>query len=377
MAETTVRGQERLHLDYIDGFRAIAALYVVCVHLLPRSWGENSPVGPLRLLAKVLSQGHFAVTAFIVVSGFCLMLPVIRGGMTLRGGTTVFFKRRFWRIAPPFYLAFVASALLLQLGKGLGAAVPAYYPTTQVTAAQVLGHLTLLQTLIPGGTLPNNGVLWSITVECLIYLWFPLLVLLWRRLGATRATVFYVAAGYAFFLALRQTPLAPVTPQYLGAFAIGALAASIAYAPVGRWLEWRGRLPWHLIAFGIFGAIAGLCILAGWEHVLPYLDWLDLPIALSAAALLIGASLPGKNRVRQALQWKPLVALGAFSFSLYMIHYPLADIICRYLIEPLHLGQYAFAAAILVFAIPLILIASYGFYHAFERPFHAVAKRIV
>src|SRR5438046_15232 len=78
------------HLDFLDSIRALAALYVAAGHvyrLLPLS----SRTGKL---ASCLSLGHFAVSVFIVLSGYCLMLPVVRGDGTLRGGVGTFLKRR-------------------------------------------------------------------------------------------------------------------------------------------------------------------------------------------------------------------------------------------------------------------------------------------
>lgn len=360
----------------MDGLRALAALYVVCVHLLPRAWGDTPPQSAaLRLLAKLLSEGHFAVTTFIVISGFCLALPMARAGGVLRGGPAVFFKRRFWRIAPPLYFAFALAALLLQAGRGNGTTVPAYYPDTHVTATQWLAHALLLQNLIPGGLLPNNGALWSITVECLIYLWFPLLVLLWRRIGPTRATAAFVAIGYVLYAALKHTLLAPATPQYLGAFALGSLAAGIAYAPTVRWITLRGRIPWYPLALAGFALVIGLCAVLGWRRLQDNAALLDLPIALGTSALLIGASQPGRNRVRDALQIRPLASVGVFSYSLYMIHYPIADVLCNYILRPLHLSQYGFVAGVILFVIPLVLLIAYGFYRLCEKPFHEIAKR--
>jgi peptidoglycan/LPS O-acetylase OafA/YrhL len=120
-----------------------------------RAWGHHAPHSlPLRWLAKVTSEGHFAVTAFIVVSGFCLMLPVARAGRRLRGGTGVFLLRRFCRIAPPMYAAVLLAVLILQV-PGQRAA----YGYAQVTARQLVAHGLLSQTFVPGGLLPDNGPL--------------------------------------------------------------------------------------------------------------------------------------------------------------------------------------------------------------------------
>src|SRR5436853_35532 len=66
-----------------------------------------------RHLTGWLYFGHFGVVVFIVLSGFCLMLPVVRGDGTLRGGIAAFFKRRTLRIVPPYYVAIGLSLLLI------------------------------------------------------------------------------------------------------------------------------------------------------------------------------------------------------------------------------------------------------------------------
>ena len=103
---------------------------------------------------------------------------------------------------------------------------------------------------------------------------------------------------------------------------------------------------------------------------------LDLPVSLAAAAILVGAARSEPSRLRSTLGAKPLAAIGLFSYSLYMIHYPLADVLCQYLLRPLHLRETALEAALLVIVIPIVVLSAWGFYWAFERPFHQIARRI-
>ena len=367
----------RIHLDYVDGLRGIAALYVACEHFLPRVWeGANPPVGILRLLAKVLVQGHFAVTMFIVISGFCLMIPVIRAGNVLRGGSVVFFCRRFLRIAPPLYIAFLFSIVLLQAGSG-SVGIPPYYSDTHVTTTQWVGHLLLLHTFIPGAALPNNGVLWSVSVECVIYLTFPLFVLLWRRLGLGKSTSIYLLAGYLLVVLANNRGANLGCPQYLGAFALGALAAGIAIAPTGRWIAARSNVNWYLLAMSAFILLSSFCIIVGWERCVSplVLPWLDLLVAAATTFLLIGLSIAKRTLTKSLLCWRPLVFIGTFSYSLYMIHYPLEDIIFNYVVKPLHLSQETAFLLMVIVALPVIVLLAYLFFLAFERPFHGIAKR--
>jgi peptidoglycan/LPS O-acetylase OafA/YrhL len=362
----------RPHLAHVDGLRAIAALYVVCVHVLPRAWLPGAPHSKwLRLVAKVTSEGHFAVTAFLVISGFCLMLPVLRSELRLKGGSTVFFKRRFLRIAPPLYAAFVLSVGVLQLSR-----VRLAYGYPQVTLRQVVAHAFLIQMPTPDGLLANNGVLWSISMECFAYLSFPLYLKLSRRFGPLLPTVGYMLGGYVAILPFTGTVLGALPWQYLGVFALGALAAYLSYAPDRPTTAIRHRVPWYSLAAICVVGVVLYCVGRGWAVAERHVAMLDLPMSVAAAAILVGAARPGRSRLRSCLGLRPLAAVGLFSYSLYMIHFPLADALCQYLLRPMRLAEMQTEAMLAGVVIPLILLAAYGFYWAFERPFHQLARRV-
>lgn len=365
-------GSGRLHLAYVDGLRALAAMYVMCVHLLPRAWGIHAPRSPvLRALAKVTAQGHFAVTAFIVISGFCLMLPAVRAGMRMRGGAGVFLVRRFWRIAPPLYAAVLLAVLVLQ-----APAVRLAHGYPPVTSRQLVAHALLIQNFVPRGLLPDDGPLWSISVECLMYLFFPLLVGMARGIGAVATAAIYVACGYLLGWVFDGTALASGTWQYLGAFALGALAAACAFGPSPATRRLRERIPWHLLAAVCLAGVAAAIARAGWARAERRAALFDLPVAVAVAAVLVGASRMGPNRLRMVLGWRPLAAIGLFSYSLYMIHYPLADVFCELVPSPPRVGELTREALLVAVVAPAIIAVSYGFYWAFERPFHQLSRRV-
>src|SRR5687767_11155710 len=70
-------GGSELRLAYLDGLRAVAAGYVVMFHALP-GFSDRDLTGPYRVLRRAFAFGHEAVAIFIVLSGYCLMLPVVR-----------------------------------------------------------------------------------------------------------------------------------------------------------------------------------------------------------------------------------------------------------------------------------------------------------
>ena len=98
---------ERLQLDFIDGLRALAALYIVLHHLLQTSAYMTWWLFPLR-------YGFEVVVVFITISGFCLALPLSqRGRWKLE--VRHFYWKRARRILPPYYAALALGFLIVLL----------------------------------------------------------------------------------------------------------------------------------------------------------------------------------------------------------------------------------------------------------------------
>ena len=105
-------------LAYLDGVRGLAAVYVVLHHA-----ALNVPAHPaaslaVRLVDKATGLGHYAVDVFIVLSGYCLMLPIVNGRRPLL--IARFIKSRFVRIVPPYWAAMVLSLVLIRIAVGTG-----------------------------------------------------------------------------------------------------------------------------------------------------------------------------------------------------------------------------------------------------------------
>src|SRR4051812_4921136 len=83
-------------LAFLDGVRGLAALYVCMHHAYCEVFvhGTGLPL-PEWVLGhgRVWLFGHEAVDLFIVLSGFCLMLPSVSTGQ-LRGGLPSYAYRR-------------------------------------------------------------------------------------------------------------------------------------------------------------------------------------------------------------------------------------------------------------------------------------------
>ena len=118
----------------------------------------------------------------------------------------------------------------------------------------------------------------------------------------------------------------------------------------------------------VFGLCAAAMSMSGDIDVLA--AFIELPIGLFAASLLVAASRPERSgRVRRILGARPLVFVGLFSFSVYLIHAPLLQAEWQYGLRPLHQGSRLTAALLLSIGVPLMRAAAYAFFHLFERRF--------
>ena len=163
----------RHRLAGLDGIRGLAALFVVVNHIFLRTF-PGYPRDRAPFWAGWFIYGRFAVVVFIVLSGFSLALSPARHGWRLDGFSR-FAYRRARRILPAYWaaLAFsLAVAWLVVRPPGQGA------PGTKSAVVNGL----LVQNIV-GAPSPNRSF-WSMAVEAQLYIAFPLLLLMVRRLGA-------------------------------------------------------------------------------------------------------------------------------------------------------------------------------------------------
>ena len=358
----------KVHLGYLDSLRALAAIYVVMYHAIY----QIDPHHPVRTGAagafRSLFVGHYAVDLFIVLSGFCLMLPVARGDGRLRGGALHFFRKRAWRILPPYYLAVGYSLLMIWLFIGRPLDSP-HYDFVPVTSQGLWTHLLLVQDAY--GNMQINPPLWSVAVEWRIYLVFPVLVLLWQKIGPLAVTLLSVITGYVLLVLLRHTPVdtnpAGVSPEYLGLFAMGMLGAGVAFSPDQRLAPLR-RFRWGAVL-----AVTSVLLLLSQQPIIHgrplQISVCDSLVGLFALSLLVCAGPGGIPWLHRALSWRPLAFVGTFAYSIYLFHAPLLPLLWQHCIYPLHLGTLGGLFAEVFVMTPLVVAITYMFYLCFERPF--------
>ena len=366
---TPAQPPARLHLAHVDGLRALAALMVYLNHAYSLVWYPDRgqyPSGALEPLSYVLVTGHLSVAVFIVISGFCLALPVISAAGQLRGGAWAFFKRRARRILPPYYGAVALSLILIAtvLGEPTGTLWDA---PIAVDATSIVSHMLLLQNLFRTGSI--NYVFWSIAVEWQIYLVFPLIVLLWKWRGPAFTVLAMLLFGYALWFIGSGTRLARACPHFLGLFGLGMLAAYIARSSGAGYDRLRSAVPWRWCGALLLLMTLGLIVHWGIKSSVAHWYVLDLVVGLMATCLLVETSRQTPTRLTRALGIRPLSVVGTFSYSLYLIHAPLLQLMWQYALAPLGVGAEAMFAVLMSLGLALVLGASYLYFRVLEAPF--------
>lgn len=365
-----------LRLAYLDGLRAVAAAYVVAFHAVIGFTGPGLS-GPWRLLRRAFAFGHEAVAIFIVLSGYCLMLPIVRkDSARLAIDFRRFIGRRAYRILPPYF-----ATLLLSLAAV--AALPALHTPGSGTiwddslpaleAGPIISHLLLVHNWSKEWGYQINGPLWSVASEWQIYFFFPLLLLpLWRKLGMPGTLLVAALLGFAPLLLVPDAASVAI-PWYLLLFTFGMAAAAIGFSAEPLAARLRAALPFGAICAALWGLCAVFSLGFGkvWFSMKPLADVL---VGLATTALLLllteraSAVGPARGLLLRALESRPLVGLGHFSYSLYLTHLPVVAL-CYFALLPRGLSPATLALALLVTSFAASLIVAYVFYLAIERHF--------
>jgi len=173
----------------LDGLRGLMALWVFFGHVELWCIGKLAPWGSPAI----------AVDIFMLLSGFLMAFHwEIRKKRfaTVREQSIDFYIRRFFRIAPLYYvlliLAYVGQSHYMQIEEYLKSIAPPPWADSTMTKTasyaidlpNVLSHVTFLFGLIP--KFASNTILpdWSIGLEMQFYMLFPLLILALARFGA-------------------------------------------------------------------------------------------------------------------------------------------------------------------------------------------------
>jgi len=282
----------------LDVIRGLAALSVTAYHCV-----NSHPSVHESVAGRALLYGWAGVFLFFPVSGYCIAAALETAENASLGR---FLRRRWRRIFPPYW-ASIGVAVIVGL-----AALPFNRGTLEdftLPPHAWLATLTLTQIFTPFSNAISPAY-WSLGYEEQFYLVMALLLLGRRPHRALALTAVTLAA--AIYRAVPGWFVQGLFLNYWLAFALGCA--------VYMWLHAREERRYAAI---IVAAAAVTAVRSA-----------DLPLAVSlGTALAMVALAPRDEPFTSSTAARPLLALGAVSYSLYLIHVPIGGRIANLLVR--------------------------------------------
>lgn len=357
----------------IDSMRGISILLVLIHHFhiaYRLDQGFFAALLSARFVRAVARNGNYGVTIFFAVSGFLITSTTLERfrelkNVSLRG----FYSFRFARIAPNLALLLAIVVPLALAGVPVFASKPGSAPM----GLTVLSILTFTHNLLMQKYAFYNyclNILWSLSVEEMFYLTFPLVCVLLRKHGlviALWAAVAVFAPVHRYHYKGNELVALYGYFSCFDGIAIGCIAAVL-----GR----QVRLPAVVCrAIRYFSAAVIVYVYLS-EGIMENVVAGVSAVALAAGTILLvtraeGAmDRPAKNIVSRALGW-----FGKTSYELYLFHIVVLAAL-RIAMQRDQLGYYAkpmwFALFMMVSAVSAGFIARF-----YSEPMNRRLRRVL
>ena len=349
------------NLDYVDTMRGIAILMVIMVHTAQAVTGLSYPA---TLVAK---YGQMGVQLFFVASAYTLCLTFIRRKGEPRPIAS-FFIRRFFRIAPLYYVAiflYLAVHLLRQVRLEISDLT--VYP---YSVFNILSNALFVHGFVPSA---NNNIVpggWSIGTEMAFYLCFPILFAAFAKLNGRcpqlllAATIlslclnvfFQTVAVYSFKYSIgNNTFLYFNLFNQLPVFLLGMTI--FFFHKDGSYARFITSIPAQTAGF----VLSTACVLALWKLKANWVFAFTPTVAGISFMFLLNLLRAVPNHC------KPLHAIGKASYSMYIFHFIFAFYLIPAAIKLVHPQV----------APDLILLTSFVLVSGFTFAVATVTERLV
>jgi peptidoglycan/LPS O-acetylase OafA/YrhL len=293
-------------LQFIDSLRGFAALYVLTFHFSLIT--DPRALAP-RWLAPFTAFGGSGVTLFFVVSAFTLCLSM--DSRKEREATPLlnYVIRRFFRIAPLFYLWMIVYCIRDWALYG------AHHSVSEIARS-----LFFVLNLSPGNEQGFVWASWTIGVEMLFYVLFPLMFKLAGNLGKAAALFFFAllirAAWHYFVPIVVHDPV--VANTYFNLSLLYHLPTFIFGICVYRIYRLMNTATALRHGVGVLLVVGAIVLLVSIAYGLVPLGAID---PLTVEAINYGALLLGLSITAPRLLVNPITQFyGKISYSVYLSH---------------------------------------------------------
>lgn len=301
MAELAhARSGTAVRLHALDLCRGLCALGVAAYHL--SLWGGTDLSPSARALLALL--GTYGVSVFFILSGYSLAHAYERDfpGRIEAGPLGAYLRRRIGRLAP----LFVSVLLATLAGKALLGGRSIDLPALVANATLLFGFVNPAATPVVGG--------WSIGVEVVFYILFPLLMVWRERALAMLACAALMTAWPSYDIASRAS-LADAWHAYVTPANHWIFFCAGVYARLHRErLALGSRTSLWLIAACLVVAAAAAMNASELELVTGWRRAVLVPASVVVVALVANVA------VRSATVQALCSAMGGASYPLYLVH---------------------------------------------------------
>lgn len=307
-------------LDGVDLLRGLAILFVLLNHVNMRLRLAKVPYTeglPDQFVSSLVWNGQRGVQIFFAISGFLITATSIRRWGSL-GDVRVrdFYILRFARIAPLF-VALLSVLIILDLIGVPNFVVPARTGGLGRALLAAIGlHVNVLEAT--RGYLPGNwDILWSLSVEEVFYLFFPLVCAITARIKLLVPLLFaFIIVGPFGRTVFTNGNEVWREYSYLGgmdAIAMGCLTA--------LWLSRvqlsRKHAQWF-VCVGIVVLVFTLCFTVSSFNVTLRHYGLDMTLVALGTCMLICAAV--QTQWTGPMLLRPLLRMGQRSYEVYLTH---------------------------------------------------------
>ncbi len=381
--------QKTPHLGWLDAIRGGAALYVVCHHAVMQIVisGDHANDPLYRALQLITIYGHYAVDVFIVLSGYCLMLPVLaKKGF---GSIWQFYLRRTIRIVLPYFAALILTLIFIYLWIGQQDNSNWAETSLPVSFDAIIKHILLIHQWFPETATKINPAFWSVGVEYQIYFIFPLFYWLSNKIGYITSLILitftaYTLWGYCYYFNVLNPNATGTSIYYCALFFMGMTAAKFVQESNAETDEMR-LIEQHAKALFVLTIVCILIVAMVGFLTQRFAPSIFFPLQIQSffIGLLFSILLYLKGKFNYKLFKKGFIQtsfewLGKIGFSVYLLHYPILAIVWKYMVMPMQLPFYWLQTIVeLALGLLFIIIVARGFYHLIELPCHQLSKSIV
>jgi peptidoglycan/LPS O-acetylase OafA/YrhL len=356
-----VAGSRAGRLPSLTGMRFLCAALVFFFHFAVLGFFTSAETSA-KYLGAVSEGGLAGVVYFFILSGFVLTWSA-RAGDRLGA----FWRRRFVKIYPNYLVAVILGILLTVVIQGQA-----------FNRNWALLDVFLVQSWSPDLVTRSgfNAPLWSLSVEALFYLSFPLLLRLIDRIRPERLWAWaagLVAAVFVIpFVAHALPGNGPVYDNGMTPTEVWL----VIHIPATRMLEFvlgivmaRIVMTGRRLPLGLGGAVA-LGVAAYWASTYLPSRFTSVAIMVLPLALLIAAAAAQDSEERPSLVSGRLwVWLGEISYAFYLLHF-LVLMYARHLLGTRTLSS-PVAFGLLAGCFLATVVVSALLHHLVERPMMA------